>query len=263
VGNVSKEEIEWYTPFHFRGSQIARGVLHDLVSHHGLADASQVVLASVSAGSFGALAHGNYYLDYLAEHAPKADFKVWLDSGFWLLNEPWRDSWAPMDCTTENWVDCRIDGCHTLTYEHFAPVYNEECVAAGEYTWECAFPEIVIPYLRFPMFVSQQQYDKLQLQGAGLGIGQQLSVGLDFTLERGQIWRDLLATMTENVWTSACRKHDIIDKEQVFLIELDNDSTHNKIMTANDAAVLWLSGEHVWAWDDCQSPDCNPTCPEM
>lgn len=262
LGNIEKKDVEYYTPYDFLGSEIARGAFRELIGYHGMVYAENVLLTSVSAGSFGAMAHGNYIMDYLADYVPKADFKVWLDSGFWLLNEPWRDSYAPKDCTTTNWVDCHIDGCHELSFEHFNTVQNEECREQSGYTWECAFPEINLPYLRFPMLVTQQQYDKLQLQGAGLGIGAQLTAGLDFTMARGDIWREELQAATD-VWSSNCRKHDIIDKKEVFSITINDESTGFEDITANEAAWRWFNGEHIWYFDDEYSPDANPTCPDQ
>ncbi len=228
LGNISKKDIEWFTPFDFQGANIARGVFKQLVQDHGMHAANNVLLTSVSAGSFGALASGNDIFDYLHDHVPAAKFKVWLDSGFWLLNEPTRPGFAPSNCETTNWVDCRIDGCQSRTKQYFNAVHNRECVAAHpEYTYECAFPEIMWPYIRFPIFVSQQQYDKLQLQGAGLPISDQVDTeaGLAFLLERGDAWREAFK-MIDNLWSSNCRKHDIIDK----VVHLLLSSTRRTVM---------------------------------
>lgn len=270
LGNISKKDIEWFTPFDFQGANIARGVFKQLVQDHGMHAANNVLLTSVSAGSFGALASGNDIFDYLHDHVPAAKFKVWLDSGFWLLNEPTRPGFAPSNCETTNWVDCRIDGCQSRTKQYFNAVHNRECVAAHpEYTYECAFPEIMWPYIRFPIFVSQQQYDKLQLQGAGLPISDQVDTeaGLAFLLERGDAWREAFK-MIDNLWSSNCRKHDIIDKEQVFKMAIKDASTNGIQTTANEAAYRWWKNSEAQGFtnfhmmDSIYYPDANPTCPE-
>jgi O-palmitoleoyl-L-serine hydrolase len=144
-------------PLYFRGRANVDAMIADLSTHHGLSDATDVLISGNSAGGLATY----WAADRLSAQLSPA--KVWVapDSGFFITDDSYTKWPNALRWLVEqgNLTDNGL---------------NENCVAAMRQTGgdvvSCAFPQVVAQYITTPLFVMNGRFDPA-LTSISFGIG--------------------------------------------------------------------------------------------
>ncbi len=134
-------------PLYFRGRRNFLAAVDYLLHALGMSGAAEVGLTGNSAGGLATY----YHADVLASLLPPST-SVWAapDSGFFVANLPGHPSWA--------------EGLLAMVrMSNASSALNPACAAsqraAGVDPARCAFPEVLAPFIKTPLFVMNSRYD--------------------------------------------------------------------------------------------------------
>ena len=183
-------------PLYFRGQRNFLAAVDYLKGALGMASAVEVALTGNSAGGLATF----YHADALSALLPGA--RVWAapDSGLFMANVPGYPAWAA--------------GLRAMVaMANASSTLNANCRAAvagaGGDPATCAYPEVLAPYIRTPLFVVNGRYDPALTSIAGGESGKNAS-------HVQEIGRLLLANVQSRVlgagsasaaFVSACAQH--------------------------------------------------------
>lgn len=156
--NETTTEVNGMT-LHWRGSRILDAAIEDLLTKHGMADATEVVPGGGSAGGLATFLHCDRWHDRLAAAAPSARVSCLADCGFFL------DCGA--DCTQTTPKSEQYHDGFLWAYEqqNSSSGVDRSCLAhygpLGE-GWKCNFAQYTAAYNDAPLFARQAIYDSWQ-----------------------------------------------------------------------------------------------------
>jgi hypothetical protein len=161
-----------------------------------LADATDVVIAGGSAGSWGA-AHN---LDRIAERLAGARVVGILDSG-----------WMPYGITPfgPGMFDVRPDSVSAYAYYDAQP--DASCVAANpDRPAACMNQNFELPYISTPTFVFADQYDPQLLAVLGIFTSPRNRAELDYSQNYARQVRDTLAAASQAYFIADNARHTVL-----------------------------------------------------
>jgi len=232
-------------PYHFIGSFILEGTLDELLHHHGMTSASQIVVTGLSVGAAGVLNYVDRIYDFLGEKAHEAEVFFVADAGWQLYN--WNFGISTIGTQGE------------AQYATHRPALDQNCLAYG-YTWECYYPaDFQYQFIEHAdrLVIMNSMFDKMSM---GLPLGDPTTwsnATLEWALERGHYVVDTVNAQVHNTFLSNCRSHDSMDK-------IDFTATTIHDTSENDALSEFLhhNGKHaLWFMDSEIYPEANPSCP--
>lgn len=161
---------------HFSGSKIIQNVIKDLISK-GLDEADSVYLAGSSAGGTGVLINIDEISDLISSINPKISTRGLVDSGWFLDNEPFKNS------NLNNLLARRLDNV-CLAGQLCSPIEsvkqgfklwksNLPTACKNEYPneqWRCFFGHRIFKTLKTPIFVIQWLFDEAQLTASNVAM---------------------------------------------------------------------------------------------
>ena len=156
AGNAPAPATVGNSTIHFRGLSILHAVLDELVSRHGLADATDVLLSGGSAGGLAAFLHADRVAAYLkAVGAPLQRYRAAPVSGFFLLHA---------DANGEATYPNQMKSVYEM--QHAEAGVNVACTAAlpTAERWKCIFANYSYAYTKAPTFPLQSSLDGWQLR---------------------------------------------------------------------------------------------------
>jgi hypothetical protein len=136
VPNGTKE-----LPLYFRGGANRRAIIEDLITHHGLAQATDLIITGNSAGGLASY----WAADAITKRLPATRVVAAPDSGFFYTDESfpaWRDGLG--------FVFNAMNATGGL---------NQACVAAVGDPATCAYPEVAAQHITTPLFVMNSRFD--------------------------------------------------------------------------------------------------------
>lgn len=141
---------------HMRGRANLQAIFYMLAEHHGLRDATEIVLAGSSAGALAVLLN----IDFLSEEllpglGVHARIVGLADSGFFLN--------AAHMKTGDMWEN-KLRGADELWGSTISGNTNKACLAAYPHApWRCLMAQYVTPFVRAPLFVANSAADVWQV----------------------------------------------------------------------------------------------------
>uniref|UniRef100_A0A671TCB2 Carboxylesterase notum2 n=1 Tax=Sinocyclocheilus anshuiensis TaxID=1608454 RepID=A0A671TCB2_9TELE len=224
---ASKSKQGKETEYAFMGSQIIREVIKDLVQK-GLKQAKVVMLAGTSAGGAGVLLNIDKVSSLLEQLGADAQVRGLVDSGWFLESKQQKAPDCPdsASCTP---VDVIKKGLRL-----WSGVVPEKCkqqYKRGE-EWQCFFGHKLYTYITAPLFVVQWLFDEEQLRVENIYMGVNNYNWMDFQIKGTSLSRAL------QCWDRSLQE------------AIKNSKTP-------------LKGCPFHLIDNCQWPQCNPTCPAL
>ena len=137
---------------YIRGEYNVKELLHYLIDNLSFNNSSRVLVSGSSAGGIGALMWSNY----IKSLAPKADFKVICDSGFFLNeNISFANTNIMKDMITRLTSQLQLNYSEIMSY--YCP-YKDE-------SWKCFFPQYFIHNIKnnYPILAMTSLYDSWAL----------------------------------------------------------------------------------------------------
>jgi hypothetical protein len=241
--------------YEFRGVDILFNVLDDLLTLHGLNNATEVLFGGIlTASGVGAMHHIDAVAEVLAVQAPAAKVRGFAESAFILCTEPYNSTVSRSVC------DGFIEG---------SPVWNSEflpeCLAQN-YTWQCHLPNITWSMIKTPFFYVHNLFDSSQMSIEGLPVApmgnpNNLSPDQqDYAEKIAQIFAEQILPIPFT-FAPACFAHGLVvfneDYQDVEIPNLDGSGKFNVVHAMKD----WYAGVNRTQYvDSCTGVDCNPTC---
>ena len=244
--------------FEFRGAEIARAVVADVLTAQGLgaAPTAQVMYGGCSAGARGSLFNGDKAFAQLSSAlgGRLARFGVLFDSGFWVDVDPFDDTLMSL----------RDISRAAVAMANMGPQASPECAAAhaGDELWKCFFGQYALPFLKSSFFAHAFLYDLYQLEKDGLP-GRPKSDAEDGYSEA---FRAQMSGQLRPIWAAqpdaaamlpACHKHCNTLKGNTWSTIAVGG------LSLEDAVAEWFFrdndfSEHRWTEDTCSGWDCGP-----
>lgn len=138
----------------FRGQSIVTAALTDLLAFHGLAPGARLLFGGCSAGARGAMV----LLDSVAHMMQPSGIEVrgMLDSAFWIDVQPNSDSALGGSLLEQAQL--------VYGFANTSGVISAECAAAyPQAPWKCLFGQFRLPLVQTSYFLSQSQFDDMQV----------------------------------------------------------------------------------------------------
>lgn len=267
----SKESREWTWGAHFRGADIFRAVVQNLVTTQNLTLATAIVLTGESAGGIGVFMH----LDSLKSNFSNATVVGAPIAGYYWNN-------------TENYTGeghLNVDVNFSAdAFKHYQELWGarlpKRCTEQEKNrTWVCALPQYAFKTLESPVFVIEAQVDYIQLQwhsGANCANNDSFynaerafckNWGYRMQKELGQVENCAKKDpLKAGMFSPACRLHGEFDSEHP---KIGNQSYTQAFWKWFEPVLANKKGPPVVLKDDCCSnvstPDImyNPTCPQF
>ncbi|XP_077055558.1 carboxylesterase notum2 [Siphateles boraxobius] len=263
---ASKSKQGKETEYAFMGSQIIREVIKDLAPK-GLKQAKVVMLAGTSAGGTGVLLNIDKVSSLLEQLGADAQVRGLVDSGWFLESKQQKVPDCPdsASCTP---VDAIKKGLRL-----WSGVVPEKCkqqYKRGE-DWQCFFGHKLHSYITAPLFVVQWLFDEEQLRVENIYMGgqslseQQWTYMQNLGKELKNSFKDVTA-----VFAPSCLSHTLITKSNWMDFQVKGTSLSRalqcwdkSLQEANKNSKTALKGCPFHLIDNCQWPQCNPTCPAL
>ncbi|KAF3843968.1 hypothetical protein F7725_016016 [Dissostichus mawsoni] len=220
------------TEYTFMGSLIIREVIKDLIPK-GIKLAKVVMLSGTSAGGTGVLLNIDRVASQLELLGAEAQVRGLVDSGWFLESKQQRSPNCPET------ISCS----------------PEDAIKIGLRLWNGVVPD------RSPLFVMQWLFDEEQLRVENIYMG-----GHSLSEEQWQYIQNLGRELKNSlrdvtaVFAPSCLSHTAITKRHLFtkspaLLDRSLEATRNN-RTPSKGCPFHLV-------DNCQRPQCNPTCPAL
>lgn len=243
------------TPWSFMGSKIVPAVFNDL-KDRGTIDVpgATIVLGGSSAGAEGVLPN----LDRLASMFPQAQVMGLLDSGWFLDSTPYYSH----PCKDAG--SCTEQAGLMLGVPLWNSVMDSTCAAAKTSTtlWQCLIAYKAAPYISTPTLSLNWAFDKAQLGHDGIGVNPANGPSAVLQYARQSAYNLTQSFYNQQSWvytSAACYCHTT---------------------TFNAAGWMYLKIGGAWLQDIvkeflinpkkpanfidmCDTPGCNPTCPQV
>jgi hypothetical protein len=196
-------------PLHFRGARNVEAALTYLRAHHGLGDATHVVLGGDSAGGTATF----WRADYFASALPRAQVLAVPDSGFFISYAGCApnasDPVARFNCTgpPSPWDNAARRAWYggRAGINASAAGLDASCVAAhgADFAARCLLPEDVAPHVSTPLFVMNSRYDAAE----ELRPATPENVNARGEFQLGVLRRAVLAQPRNAAFITSCHEH--------------------------------------------------------
>lgn len=241
----STGEGDW----NFLGSKIVPSIIKEVGWLHGLNLAKNVIFTGSSAGAEGLLAHA----DRVPVILPGAKVVVLADSGWFMDSIPykWQDCHDIQHCSES-------EGLKRGFSWNWEPVTNADCAAAKtrETYWECMMGYYAFPFIKTPFFVFQWRMDSVQMEKDGIHHKPASSAELKYAAtSASNLTHTFELDGVHGVFSPSCYFHEILRAGHWRDVKVNGASL--------DAVFFdWMQdpSKKMWYIDECNTPDCNPTC---
>uniref|UniRef100_A0AAY4CQ87 Uncharacterized protein n=1 Tax=Denticeps clupeoides TaxID=299321 RepID=A0AAY4CQ87_9TELE len=260
-----KEKGKDTVEYAFLGSLIVREVVKDLALK-GLKQAKVVMLAGTSAGGTGVLLNIEKVSSQLEQLGAEAQVRGLVDSGWFLESKQQKAHECP-DGVLCSPVDALKKGLRL--WNGNIPEKCKQQYKRGE-EWQCFFGHKIYSSLTSPLFVVQWLFDEEQLRVENIYIGGQTLSEQQWTYMQnlGKEIKNSLKDVTA-VFAPSCLSHTLITKSNWMDFQVKSTSLSralqcwDKSLEANKNNKTPVKGCPFHLIDNCQSPQCNPTCPPL
>jgi len=244
-GNNKKSVLGWS----FMGSNVVDATIDSLLKTKGLDKATKVLFTGTSAGAEGLYPNSDRVASMLG---PKVDFKVLIDSGWFMDFAPFR----PLNC--DNLWSCTEQGGLMRGVPHWEPRLNEGCAKSKvpDDHWQCMMGYHAFPYVKAKCLVMQYRFDAAQMGHDGLGLPKtpaEIKYAQDAIKNLTKTFQETTPT---GIFSPSCYFHGVLTLNHWYLLKIRG-------MNIGQVFDQWSknpSGSgHVYT-DDCILPNCNPTC---
>ncbi|XP_016408551.1 carboxylesterase notum2-like [Sinocyclocheilus rhinocerous] len=220
-----------------------------------------------SAGGTGVLLNIDKVSSLLEQLGADAQVRGLVDSGWFLESKQQKAPDCPdsASCTP---VDAIKKGIRL-----WSGVVPEKCkqqYKRGE-EWQCFFGHKLYSYITAPLFVVQWLFDEEQLRVENIYMGGQSLSEQQWTYMQnlGKEFKNSLKDVTA-VFAPSCLSHTLITKSNWMDFQIKGTSLSRalqcwdrSLQEANKNSKTPLKGCPFHLIDNCQWPQCNPTCPAL
>ncbi|KAG2455282.1 NOTU2 Carboxylesterase, partial [Polypterus senegalus] len=234
----------------FMGSHIIREVIKDLIPK-GMKQAKVIMLAGTSAGGTGVLLNIEKVSSLLEQLGAEAQVRGLVDSG-WFLESKQQQANECTDATSCSPTDAIKKGLRL--WNGIVPEKCRQQFKKGE-EWQCFLGHKLYSSIKSPVFVVQWLFDEEQLRVENINFGSQ--------------------SLTEHQWTSIQNlgrelKNSLRDVHNWMDFQVKGTSLNRALQcwdkslqeaTKNNKTPIRGCPFHLI--DNCQWPQCNPTCPPL
>ncbi|MBN3303876.1 carboxylesterase notum2 [Amia ocellicauda] len=252
--------------FAFMGSLIVREVIKELVAK-GIKQAKVVMLAGTSAGGMGVLLNIDKVSSLLEQLGSEAQVRGLVDSGWFLESKQPRSPECPdsASCTPTDAIKKGL-----RLWSSAIPDKCRQQFKKGE-EWQCFFGHKLYPSLSSPLFVVQWLFDEEQLRMENIYQGGQTlsEYQWSYIQNLGRELKNSLRDVTA-VFAPSCLSHTLITKSNWMDFQIKGTSVSRalqcwdkSLQEANKNSKTPLKGCPFHLIDNCQWPQCNPTCPAL
>lgn len=263
---ASKSKQGKETEYAFMGSQIIREVIKDLVPK-GLKQAKVVMLAGTSAGGTGVLLNIDKVSSLLEQQGAEAQVRGLVDSGWFLESKQQKVPDCPdsASCTPADAIKKGLRLWNGVVPEKCKQQYKR-----GE-DWHCFFGHKLYSYISAPLFVVQWLFDEEQLRVENIYMGSPSLSEQQWTYMQnlGKELKNSLKDVTA-VFAPSCLSHTLITKSNWTDVQIKGTPLSRalqcwdrSLQEANKNSKTALKGCPFHLIDNCQWPQCNPTCPAL
>lgn len=143
---------------YFAGHYVFTAVIDDLVVHHGLAQAAEIILTGESAGGIGTW----YHMDDLAVQFSSARVAGAPIAGFYFFADPYQG----VNHTQSELADFR-EAAWPSHFELWHPHVDAGCAEhyGSDNAWMCMLSNQSFPFISTPVFVTEAQTDQVVILG--------------------------------------------------------------------------------------------------
>jgi hypothetical protein len=254
-GTISAEESG--LGYAFQGAEILRSTLEDLLTKHGLAQATDILLVGKGGGGVALLMKADDIVDQIQAGLDDASsyIRAFVDTGLLIDREPYDPAFS--DCVNvSSSAECTLAAGVANGVELWQPDYPQACVDAG-LTYECFFGVNTIGSTQTKLLLSGFQYDYAQLdtEGCDLHAGLDDTNKTDWAEAGAQVWleEDILP-LVETGFFPNCYNHEFVDQDRWLDTTINGESLLD-VMHDWDSDGLGLRYDDVWTINE------NPTCP--
>ncbi|KAA0713419.1 Carboxylesterase notum2 [Triplophysa tibetana] len=263
---ASKPKQGKETEYTFMGSVIIREVIKDLATK-GLKQAKVVMLAGTSAGGTGVLLNIDKVSGLLEQLGVDAQVRGLVDSGWFLESKQQKSPDCPdsASCTP---VDAIKKGLRL--WNGVVPDKCKQQYKRGE-EWQCFFGHKLYSHITAPLFVVQWLFDEEQLRLENIYMGGQSLSEQQWTYMQnlGKELKNSLKDVTA-MFAPSCLSHTLITKSTWMEFQIKGTSVSRalqcwdrSLQEANKNSKSALKSCPFHLIDNCQWPQCNPTCPAL
>uniref|UniRef100_A0A8C5H4E3 Carboxylesterase notum2-like n=1 Tax=Gouania willdenowi TaxID=441366 RepID=A0A8C5H4E3_GOUWI len=249
----------------FMGSLIIREVIKDLIPK-GIKQAKVVMLSGTSAGGLGVLLNIDRVAAQLDQLGAETQVRGLVDSAWFMESKQQRSPNCPetVSCSPEDAIKIGLRLWNGVVPDRCRQLYKK-----GE-EWQCFFGHKLYSTLTSPLFVVQWLYDEEQLRVENIYMG-----GQSLSEEQWQYVQNLgtqvktsLGDVTA-VFAPSCLSHTAITKSNWLSFQVKGTSLPRALQcwdrsleaTRNNRTPA--KGCPFNLVDNCQWPQCNPTCPTL
>uniref|UniRef100_A0A8C4T2V9 Notum pectinacetylesterase 2 n=1 Tax=Erpetoichthys calabaricus TaxID=27687 RepID=A0A8C4T2V9_ERPCA len=240
----------------FMGSHIIREVIKDLIPK-GMKQAKVIMLAGTSAGGTGVLLNIEKVSSLLEQLGAEAQVRGLVDSG-WFLESKQQQANECTDATSCSPTDAIKKGLRL--WNGIVPEKCRQQFKKGE-EWQCFLGHKLYSSIKSPVFVVQWLFDEEQLRVENINFGSQ--------------------SLTEHQWTSIQNlglmlpfnfiDATVVGKPCNWMDFQVKGTSLNRALQCWDKSLQEASknnkapirGCPFHLIDNCQWPQCNPTCPPL
>ncbi|XP_012686639.2 carboxylesterase notum2 [Clupea harengus] len=261
-----KEKGKDTVDYTFMGSLVIREVIKDLTTK-GIKQAKVVMLAGTSAGGTGVLLNIEKVSSQLELMGAEAQVRGLVDSG-WFLESRQQKVLECSDGVSCSPVDAIKKGLRLWSGN--VPEKCRQQYKRGE-EWQCFFGHKVYSSLTSPLFVVQWLFDEEQLRVENIYMGGQTLSEQQWTYMQN-LGRELKTSLKDvtAVFAPSCLSHTLITKSNWMDFQVKGTSLSRalqcwdkSLQEANKNSKTPTKGCPYHLIDNCQWPQCNPTCPAL
>jgi hypothetical protein len=248
------------TQYHFMGWHILQTAINELLTVHGMEDASKILYTGKGGGAVAVLFNLDRVVDQIRAGLKDdtIDIRGLSDTG-WISD---REPYSERNCTSGDAADCNIAGGVQLGYPVWEPELPPAC-AEADYTWECFFGKYSAQFIETPFLIFMYEYDFAQLDtdGCDLHAGFDTECA-DWANEKA---KELVETeLAPNILTGlipGCFEHEDIDKENWKCISVDKGGDYGRKTLPEMMDTWYETGEKQhWMDLDYTLPAPNEYC---
>ncbi|XP_051789906.1 carboxylesterase notum2 [Erpetoichthys calabaricus] len=250
----------------FMGSHIIREVIKDLIPK-GMKQAKVIMLAGTSAGGTGVLLNIEKVSSLLEQLGAEAQVRGLVDSG-WFLESKQQQANECTDATSCSPTDAIKKGLRL--WNGIVPEKCRQQFKKGE-EWQCFLGHKLYSSIKSPVFVVQWLFDEEQLRVENINFGSQSLTEHQWTSIQN-LGRELKNSLrdVQAAFAPSCLSHTLITKSNWMDFQVKGTSLNRALQcwdkslqeaSKNNKAPIRGCPFHLI--DNCQWPQCNPTCPPL
>uniref|UniRef100_A0A8C5H1R3 Carboxylesterase notum2-like n=1 Tax=Gouania willdenowi TaxID=441366 RepID=A0A8C5H1R3_GOUWI len=234
----------WSAVYTFMGSLIIREVIKDLIPK-GIKQAKVVMLSGTSAGGLGVLLNIDRVAAQLDQLGAETQVRGLVDSAWFMESKQQRSPNCPetVSCSPEDAIKIGLRLWNGVVPDRCRQLYKK-----GE-EWQCFFGHKLYSTLTSPLFVVQWLYDEEQLRVENIYMG-----GQSLSEEQWQYVQNLGTSHIILNWLSFQVKGTSLPRA-LQCWDRSLEATRNNRTPAKGCPFNLV--------DNCQWPQCNPTCPTL